>query len=96
MTYANDPAKLVLGELDGGVDRAPSARCIVRRTLGQMGEPRAYVLVTWLNNRGHCQCGWQGKRRLFRGAAVLDVIGHGVETRHMPVGELIRQRIRQG
>jgi hypothetical protein len=46
--------------------------------------PIATVATAWLNNRGHCQCGWQGKRRIFRGAAVVDVGLHCAETGHTP------------
>jgi hypothetical protein len=51
-----------------------------------MEAPSAYVLVSWLNNRAACQCGFHGKRRLFRGSAVLDVMTHCQTTGHTPVG----------
>jgi hypothetical protein len=51
-----------------------------------MGENHAYLVVSWLNNRAHCQCGYQGKRRWFRGLALNDVIEHCQEFGHMPVG----------
>jgi hypothetical protein len=51
-----------------------------------MGEPQAYLLVSWLNNRARCQCGYEGKRRWLRGRAVLDVVEHCQEFGHMPVG----------
>lgn len=51
-----------------------------------MGDRNAYVLTTWCRNQAHCQCGWAGKRRLFRGRAVLDVVEHCQEFGHMPVG----------
>lgn len=47
---------------------------------------QAYVVVSWLNNRARCQCGYEGKRRWFRGNAVLDVIEHCQHTKHKPVG----------
>lgn len=52
-----------------------------------MEGPYAYVLVAFCNNNARCQCGWAGKRRLLRGRAVLDVIGHSQTTGHMPLGE---------
>jgi hypothetical protein len=51
-----------------------------------MAESAAYVLLSWLQNQGRCQCGWRGKRRWFRGRAVVDVLGHCGQTGHMPVG----------
>lgn len=51
-----------------------------------MAEFCAYVLVSWLNNRAQCQCGWNGKRRTFRGSAVLDVLMHCSDTGHSPQG----------
>ncbi len=47
-------------------------------------EPSAYLLASWLNNRGYCQCGWAGKRRLLHGSAVLDVLDHCAGTGHVP------------
>jgi len=46
----------------------------------------AFVLVSRLNNRAQCQCGWSGKRRLLRGSAVLDVLTHCTVTGHAPQG----------
>jgi hypothetical protein len=51
-----------------------------------MSQPVAYLLQSWFNNRGACQCGWQGKRRWLRGPAVLDVVRHCQTTSHLPVG----------
>jgi hypothetical protein len=45
----------------------------------------ASLLGSWLNHRGHCDCGWEGKRRWLRGSAVLDVMDHCAETGHIPV-----------
>ena len=57
-----------------------------------MGEPRTYVLKQWMNNRAKCQCGFEGKARWWRGAAVLDVLNHCREFGHMPVDGLQKQR----
>ncbi|MGE2715272.1 hypothetical protein ACQI4L_14540 [Mycolicibacterium litorale] len=51
-----------------------------------MSGPQAYLVTSWFNNRGRCQCGFQGKRRWFRGNAVLDVVEHCQVTKHKPVG----------
>ncbi|TFV58204.1 hypothetical protein E4P42_12605 [Mycobacterium sp. PS03-16] len=51
-----------------------------------MSEHHAYLLVNWLNNQARCQCGYEGKRRWFRGLAVNDVLEHSTQTGHMPVG----------
>lgn len=51
-----------------------------------MADRNAYILTTSLTSQAHCQCGWAGKRRLFRGRAVLDVVEHCQEFGHMPVG----------
>jgi hypothetical protein len=51
-----------------------------------MAETTAYVLLSWLQNQGRCQCGWHGKRRWFRGSAVVDVLNHCGQTGHLPVG----------
>jgi hypothetical protein len=48
--------------------------------------PVAYLLQSWFNNRGACQCGWAGERRWLRGKAVLDVMAHCQESSHVPVG----------
>jgi hypothetical protein len=56
------------------------------RYSGGVGRPVAYLLQSWFNNRGVCQCGWQGKRRWLRGNAVLDVVAHCQSTQHVPVG----------
>jgi len=50
-----------------------------------VSDPYASLLASWLNHRGHCQCGWEGKRRWLRGSAVLDVLDHCSETGHVPV-----------
>jgi hypothetical protein len=50
-----------------------------------MEDLHAYLLASSLNNRGHCQCGWAGKRRWLRGSAVLDVLDHCAGTGHVPV-----------
>lgn len=63
-----------------GENPAPTGYC------AGVSTPVAYLLQSWLNNRGACQCGWQGKRRWFRGAAVVDVIEHCQTTSHVPVG----------
>ncbi|KUI39180.1 hypothetical protein [Mycobacterium sp. GA-2829] len=47
---------------------------------------QAYMITSWLNNRAQCQCGYEGKRRWFRGNAVIDVIEHCQLTKHKPVG----------
>lgn len=59
---------------------------ICYRYPGYVEESRAYLVTSWLNNQAHCQCGYQGKRRWFRGNAVLDVIEHCATTKHKPVG----------
>lgn len=51
-----------------------------------MTGPQAYLVASWLNNRAQCQCGYEGKRRWFRGNAVIDVIEHCQVTKHKPVG----------
>ncbi|MCV7416433.1 hypothetical protein [Mycolicibacterium litorale] len=51
-----------------------------------MDGPQAYLVSSWLNNQAQCQCGYQGKRRWFRGNAVIDVIEHCQLTKHKPVG----------
>jgi hypothetical protein len=50
-----------------------------------MESSSAYLLGSAFSHRGHCQCGWQGKRRWLRGNAVLDVLDHCVDTGHVPV-----------
>jgi hypothetical protein len=40
-------------------------------------------------NQGVCECGWHGKRRLLRGAAVADAYIHGARTGHLPAGETV-------
>jgi hypothetical protein len=47
-------------------------------------EQFAYLLASWLNHRGRCQCAWQGKRRWLRGSAVLDVLDRCAHTGHVP------------
>lgn len=47
---------------------------------------QATVLAAWLNNRGQCQCGFFGKRRLLRSSAVADVVAHCQEFGHTPIG----------
>lgn len=40
-----------------------------------------------------CQCGYQGKPRIFRGVAVIDAINHCQEFGLTPVGAVFEQRI---
>lgn len=58
--------------------------CFAKFTVLGMAELCAYLLVSWLNNRGQCQCGWTGRRRLLRGSAVVDVLTHCAHTGHVP------------
>ena len=51
-----------------------------------MAEICAYLVVSWLNNQGQCDCGWTGKRRLLRGSALMDVLTHCAHTGHVPQG----------
>ena len=37
-------------------------------------------------NQALCDCGWRGKRRWFRGVAVVDAHLHSAETDHLPLG----------
>jgi hypothetical protein len=53
---------------------------------GDVSTPKAYVLVSWLDNRAQCQCGYRGKRRLLRGRAVFDALEHCQMSGHSPVG----------
>lgn len=53
---------------------------------GDMDGAHAYLVTSWLNNRARCQCGYEGKRRWFRGNAVIDVVEHCQATKHKPVG----------
>ena len=62
----------------------PAAICC--RYSGEMNGPQAYLVVSWLDNRAQCQCGYKGKRRWFRGNALLDVIEHCEVTKHKAVG----------
>ncbi|MCV7193243.1 hypothetical protein [Mycolicibacterium brumae] len=48
---------------------------------------RFHVVMAFLNNRGSCTCGWQGKRRWLPGLATSDAYIHGAESGHMPAGE---------
>jgi hypothetical protein len=41
---------------------------------------------TGLSKVALCDCGWQGKRRWFRGVAVVDAHLHSAETDHLPLG----------
>lgn len=45
-----------------------------------------YVLARTMRNQASCRCGWQGKRRLFRGHAVVDAYQHCAESGHKPLG----------
>lgn len=47
-----------------------------------------YLLFDWCGNRARCQCGFSGKRRVFRGSALLDVLEHCRSSGHVPVGVL--------
>jgi len=56
-------------------------------------EPYASLQTSLLNHRGHCHCGWEGRRRWLRGSAVLDVMDHCAETGHVPVSLPFQQRL---
>jgi hypothetical protein len=51
-----------------------------------MSAATAYVLAEWLLNEAMCTCGWTGRRRIFRGHAVVDALLHCADTGHTPAG----------
>jgi hypothetical protein len=51
-----------------------------------MSAATAYVLAEWLLNEAVCTCGWTGRRRIFRGHAVVDALLHCADTGHTPAG----------
>lgn len=46
----------------------------------------AYVLARSFTNQAICSCGWQGKKRLLKSAAVVDVYLHCAVSEHLPAG----------
>lgn len=42
----------------------------------------AYVAAAPFNNRGMCDCGWEGERRWLRCSALTDACQHYADTRH--------------
>jgi hypothetical protein len=47
------------------------------------------ITTVWVRtgrNQAQCGCGWRGRRRLFRGSAVVDALMHCADTGHEPAG----------
>ncbi|HEX5143690.1 MAG TPA: hypothetical protein VFW21_07455 [Mycobacterium sp.] len=47
------------------------------------------VEVHRFRSQGVCECGWRGKQRWLRGAAVADAYIHGAQAGHLPAGETV-------
>jgi hypothetical protein len=58
------------------------------RVGAQAGELRTTVLGSRFDHRAQCECGYVGRRHLFRGSAVMDALIHSQQTAHPPANPL--------